>query len=55
MEVSTDWVELNNGIKVKFSSLTDWVVDDTWEFTASSTDCWVFKEVKTRQYAGSGC
>ena len=37
MEVSTDWVELNNGIKVKFSSLTDWVVDDTWEFTASST------------------
>jgi len=37
MGVSTDWVELNNGIKVKFSSLTDWVVDDTWEFTASST------------------
>lgn len=37
MEVSTDWVELNNGIKIKFNSLTDWVIDDTWEFTVSFT------------------
>lgn len=34
LEVSTDWIELNNGIKIKFNSL-DWELDDTWEFTVT--------------------